>query len=230
MSLIWSLYWVRTTKHEPVPVAARSKAEVCGCWPSEIVGSNLTCGMDVSVVSGVCVCVFVVSRGLRDELISRPEEFYTLWRVVVRDIETSWVRRHWSTGGGGSRAENKQKTKNMEFLCFFHPRSSKHHVPHPAFRDLFTCNSEECLRQRSISWDSSSFKKAQGFCSISPFFSFHALILHFVCWLCTPALEIEYKSHRRASRHCPLKKKRIYLLCVNRKSTLQISWKHTIRT
>jgi len=80
---------VRTTKHEPVPVAARSKAEVCGCWPSEIVGSNLTCGMDVSVVSGVCVCVFVVSRGLRDELISRPEEFYTLWRVVVRDIETS---------------------------------------------------------------------------------------------------------------------------------------------
>ena len=28
-------------------------------------------------------------RGLRDELISRPEEFYRLWRVVVCDLETS---------------------------------------------------------------------------------------------------------------------------------------------
>ena len=34
----------------PVPVAARSKAEVCGRSPSEIVGSNPTGGMDVCLL------------------------------------------------------------------------------------------------------------------------------------------------------------------------------------
>jgi len=38
-------------------------------------------------------CVFS-SRSLRDELISRPEESYRLWCVVVCDLETSWLRRH----------------------------------------------------------------------------------------------------------------------------------------
>ena len=39
----------------PVPVAARSKAEVCGHSPAEIVGSNPAGGMDVfSAVSVVC--------------------------------------------------------------------------------------------------------------------------------------------------------------------------------
>ena len=28
-------------------------------------------------------------RGLCDELIIRPEEFYRMWRVVVCDLETS---------------------------------------------------------------------------------------------------------------------------------------------
>ena len=34
----------------PVPVAARSKAYVCGRSPAEIVGSNLTGGMDVCLL------------------------------------------------------------------------------------------------------------------------------------------------------------------------------------
>jgi len=38
----------------PVPVAVRSKAEVFGRSPAEIVGSNPTHGMDVCVVSVVC--------------------------------------------------------------------------------------------------------------------------------------------------------------------------------
>ena len=38
---------------------------------------------------------------LCDELISRPEESYRLWCVVVCDIGTSWMRRPWPTGGGG---------------------------------------------------------------------------------------------------------------------------------
>jgi hypothetical protein len=57
-------------------VAARFKAWVYGRSPAEIVGLNPTGGM--SVVSVVCLC---------DEVISRPEESYRLWCVVVCDLE-----------------------------------------------------------------------------------------------------------------------------------------------
>ena len=33
--------------------------------------------------------------GLCDALITRPEESYRLWCVVVCDLETSWMRRPW---------------------------------------------------------------------------------------------------------------------------------------
>ena len=66
----------------PVPVAARSKARVCGCWPAEIVGSNPNGGMDVCLLlSVVSVCV-LSGRGLCDELITHPEESYRLWCVL----------------------------------------------------------------------------------------------------------------------------------------------------
>jgi hypothetical protein len=32
-------------------------------------------------------------RGLCDKLITRPEEYYRLWCVVVCDLETSRIRR-----------------------------------------------------------------------------------------------------------------------------------------
>jgi len=38
-------------------------------------------------------------RDLCDELITRPEESYRLWCDVVYNLETSWRRRPWSTGG-----------------------------------------------------------------------------------------------------------------------------------
>ena len=66
-----------------VPVAARSKALVCGSWPAEIVGSDPTEGMDI------CLLCVLSGRGLCDELITRPEESYRLWCVVVCDQETS---------------------------------------------------------------------------------------------------------------------------------------------
>jgi hypothetical protein len=65
----------------PVPVAARSKAWVCGRSPAEIVGSNDTGGMDVCRIFSV--------RDLCDELITRPEDSYRLWCVVVCDLEIS---------------------------------------------------------------------------------------------------------------------------------------------
>ena len=69
----------------PVPVAARSKAGVCGRSPAEVVVSNPTGGMDVlSVVSVLCWQVEVSAT-----LFTRPEEPYRLWCVVVCDLETS---------------------------------------------------------------------------------------------------------------------------------------------
>ena len=40
-----------------------------------------------------CECCVLSGRGLCDGLITRPEEFYRLWRVVVCDQETSKTRR-----------------------------------------------------------------------------------------------------------------------------------------
>jgi len=39
------------------------------------------------------VCCVLSGRGLCDGLITRPEESYRLWRVVVCDLETSGMRR-----------------------------------------------------------------------------------------------------------------------------------------
>jgi hypothetical protein len=57
-------------------------------------------GMDVGLL-------WVLSgRGLCDELITRSEESYRLWCVVVCDLETLWMKRPCPTGG--CRAKSKQ--------------------------------------------------------------------------------------------------------------------------
>ena len=60
-----------------------------------------------SVVSVVCCQV----EGRCDELITRPEESYRLWCVVVCDQETSSMRRPWPTGGCCAKKRRKTKTK-----------------------------------------------------------------------------------------------------------------------
>jgi len=40
-----------------------------------------------------CECCVLSGRGLCDGLITRPEESYRLWRVVLCDLETSKMRR-----------------------------------------------------------------------------------------------------------------------------------------
>jgi hypothetical protein len=75
-----------------------------------IVGSNPTAGMGVCLLWVLCL---LSGGGLCDELITRPEESYGLWSVVVCDLETSWIRRPWPTGD--CRAKNKQT--NMH-VCF----------------------------------------------------------------------------------------------------------------
>ena len=54
-------------------------------------------------------CCVLSGRGLCDELITRPEESYRPWCVVVCDLETSRMRRPWPTGGC-SATEKKIKS------------------------------------------------------------------------------------------------------------------------
>jgi hypothetical protein len=53
-------------------------------------------GAWMSVCCDYCV---LSARGLCNELITRPEESYRLWCVVVCDLEISWMRRSLPTGG-----------------------------------------------------------------------------------------------------------------------------------
>ena len=86
----------------PMPVAARSKVWVCGLSPVEIAVFNPTGGMDV------CLLRVLSGRGLCDELITRPEESYRLWCVIVCDLETSVMRRPWPTGGCCDKKKKKR--------------------------------------------------------------------------------------------------------------------------
>jgi hypothetical protein len=57
-------------------------------------------------VSVSCECCLLSGRGVCDEPIPRPEEFYRLCFVIVCDLETSTMRRPWPAlgccvGGGG---------------------------------------------------------------------------------------------------------------------------------
>jgi len=54
-------------------------------------------------------------RGLCDELITRPEESYRLWSVVVCDLYTSWMRKPWPTGG---LSLQKKQTYVYEYIYF----------------------------------------------------------------------------------------------------------------
>jgi len=86
----------------PVPLAARSKAWVCGRLPAEIVGSNPSWGMDVCRE-----CCVWSGRGFCDGLITCLKESYRLLCVVVCDIGTSWMRRPWPTGGVSRQIKKK---------------------------------------------------------------------------------------------------------------------------
>jgi hypothetical protein len=63
-----------------IPVAARSKASVCGRSLAGILGSNTTGGM---VVSLSCECCVLSGRGLCVWLITRPEESYRVLCILV---------------------------------------------------------------------------------------------------------------------------------------------------
>jgi hypothetical protein len=86
----------------PIRVIARSKAWVWGCSPTEIVGSN-PAGAWMSVYCKGCV---LSCRGFCDELITRPEESYRLWCVVVCALETLRMRPLPALGHGAQKKKS----------------------------------------------------------------------------------------------------------------------------
>jgi len=50
-------------------------------------------------MSVCCECCVLSGRSLCDELITRPDESYRLWCVVVCDLETARIGSPLSTGG-----------------------------------------------------------------------------------------------------------------------------------
>jgi len=57
-------------------------------------------------------CRVLLGRGLCDELITRPDESYRMWCVVVCDLETSLMRMSWPAGG--CRAGNNSDLCNYQ--------------------------------------------------------------------------------------------------------------------
>jgi hypothetical protein len=79
-----------------IPVTARSKTWVCGRSLAGIVSSNPAGGMDISLS---CKCCVLSGRVFCVGLITRPEESYRLWCVVVCDREASILKRSGHTTG-----------------------------------------------------------------------------------------------------------------------------------
>ena len=72
-------------------------ARLLKLWVRFPPGAWMSCCYECCVLSGICLC---------DELITRTEESYRLWYVVVCVLETSWVRRFWPTGGCCAKKKN----------------------------------------------------------------------------------------------------------------------------
>ena len=62
-----------------------------------------------------CECCVLSGRGLCDELITRPEESYRLWCVVVCDLETSRMRRPWPALGCSATEK-----KYIIYICVYY--------------------------------------------------------------------------------------------------------------
>jgi len=93
--------WQKCRSHWPRGLRRRSAAaRLLRSWVRIPPGAWIFVCFECCVLSG---------RRLCDELIAHPEESYRLCCVVVCDLETSWMRRPWPTGG--YFAKNKQTNK-----------------------------------------------------------------------------------------------------------------------
>jgi len=64
-----------------------------------------------------CECCVLSGRGLCDELITRPEESYRLWCVVVCDLEN--LKNEEAMTRVGSQRHRKKKVKYVYWYLWF---------------------------------------------------------------------------------------------------------------
>jgi len=87
---LWTLYYVQLNIYLflPFPLFAGPSGRA-------VLGVGLRPFPLGTWMSVCCGCYVLTGGGHYDELISRPEESYRMWCVVVCDLETSWMRRAW---------------------------------------------------------------------------------------------------------------------------------------
>jgi hypothetical protein len=71
-----------------------------------------------SWISISCECCVLSGRGFCDELITRPDESYWPWFVVVCDLETSWMRKPWSTRGCSAKKQTKRLRNYLHSVLY----------------------------------------------------------------------------------------------------------------
>ena len=91
-------------------------------------------------------CCVLSGRSLCDELITRPEESYRLWCVVVCDLETSWMRRPWPTGGCCAKKNKQKHFFNLTVRTYHSPGGILETTPSQNTRHDF----ERFLRDRLV--------------------------------------------------------------------------------
>ena len=65
-----------------------------------------------------CECCVLSGRGLCDELITRPEESYRLWCIVVCDLETSRIGAPYINDISNLRVKhNRMSSTKIKFGC-----------------------------------------------------------------------------------------------------------------
>ena len=98
-----------------------------------------------------CDCCVLSGRGLCDELITRPEESYRLWCVVVCDLETSRMRRPWPAWGR-SETENKQFRQITHTFPYSFTRTGDAYCKELYDHARFHASATFCLKS-GLYWD-----------------------------------------------------------------------------
>jgi hypothetical protein len=112
--LRWDL--LRVLRFSPVPVAVRSirrgpvAARLLRSWVRIPTGVWMVVRYECCVLSGRCLCV---------ELITRPEESYRLWCVVMCNLETSRKMRPWPTGGCRAKKRTELRVSPQSLPAHF---------------------------------------------------------------------------------------------------------------
>ena len=90
----------------------------------------------VRIPPGTCIsvsreCCVLSGRGLCDELITRPEESYRLWCVVVCDLQTSCIKLSQLAFGSQRQKKKKSCIVNQSPLSLNRTPLSIRHLNYP---------------------------------------------------------------------------------------------------